>query len=150
MKKLFILLAITLFFACSKDSRNDPVPYTTKYKVGHEYVQTFYVQGKHASGGFSLLSIDDRLPYDIFPDDEVFAQIAPTDTSRPDVSESREIKLYQVANLRFKFKATDWSKWQSIYDAKRITDWRWVLGKTEEYTFEGKIYERIIIVSEVQ
>ena len=65
-------------------------------------------------------------------------------------AESREIKLYQVANLRFKFKATDWSKWQSIYDAKRITDWRWVLGKTEEYTFEGKIYERIIIVSEVQ
>ena len=56
----------------------------------------------------------------------------------------------KVANLRFKFKATDWSKWQSIYDAKRITDWRWVLGKTEEYTFEGKIYERIIIVSEVQ
>ena len=46
MKKLFILLAITLFFACSKDSSNDPVPYTTKYKVGHEYVQTFYVQGK--------------------------------------------------------------------------------------------------------
>ena len=59
-------------------------------------------------------------------------------------------RTYQVANLRFKFKATDWSKWQSIYDAKRITDWRWVLGKTEEYTFEGKIYERIIIVSEVQ
>ena len=107
MKKLFILLAITLFFACSKDSSNDPVPYTTKYKVGHEYVQTFYVQGKHASGGFSLLSIDDRLPYDIFPDDEVFAQIAPTDTSRPDVSESREIKLYQVANLRFKFKRSE-------------------------------------------
>ena len=59
-------------------------------------------------------------------------------------------ELYQVANLRFKFKATDWSKWQSIYNAKRITDWRWVLGKTDEYTFEGKIYERIIIVSEVQ
>ena len=144
MKKILIVLLVPLLFACSKDSSNDPVPYTTKYKVGHEYVQTFYVQGKHVSGGFSLLSIDDRLPYDIFPDDEVFAQIAPTDTSRPDVSESR------VANLRFKFKATDWSKWQSIYDAKRITDWRWVLGKTEEYTFEGKIYERIIIVSEVQ
>ena len=139
MKKILIVLLVPLLFACSKDSSNDPVPYTTKYKVGHEYVQTFYVQGKHVSGGFSLLSIDDRLPYDIFPD-----------TSRPDVSESREIKLYQVANLRFKFKATDWSKWQSIYDAKRITDWRWVLGKTEEYTFEGKIYERIIIVSEVQ
>lgn len=109
MKKILIVLLVPLLFACSKDSSNDPVPYTTKYKVGHEYVQTFYVQGKHVSGGFSLLSIDDRLPYDIFPDDEVFAQIAPTDTSRPDVSESREIKLYQVANLRFKFKATDWS-----------------------------------------
>ena len=114
MKKILIVLLVPLLFACSKDSSNDPVPYTTKYNVGHEYVQTFYVQGKHVSGGFSLLSIDDRLPYDIFPDDEVFAQIAPTDTSRPDVSESREIKLYQVANLRFKFKATDWSKWQSI------------------------------------
>ena len=91
MKKILIVLLVPLLFACSKDSSNDPVPYTTKYKVGHE-----------------------------------------------------------VANLRFKFKATDWSKWQSIYDAKRITDWRWVLGKTEEYTFEGKIYERIIIVSEVQ
>ena len=150
MKKILIVLLVPLLFACSKDSSNDPVPYTTKYKVGHEYVQTFYRQGSGTQGEIRLLSIDDRLPYEIFPDDEVFAQIAPTDTSRPDVSESREIKLYQVANLRFKFKATDWSKWQSIYDAKRITDWRWVLGKTEEYTFEVKIYERIIIVSEVQ
>ena len=76
MKKILIVLLVPLLFACSKDSSNDPVP----YKVGHEYVQTFYVQGKHVSGGFSLLSIDDRLPYDIFPDDEVFAQIAPTDS----------------------------------------------------------------------
>lgn len=146
MKKLFILLAIFLFFACSKDSENDPVPYTTNYETGQEYVQTFYIYQVEPSGGFSLLSTDKRLPYSIYADDEVFPQIAPTDTTRPDVSESKEIKLYQVANLRFKFKATDWSKWQSIYDAKRITDWRWVLGKTEEYTFEGKIYERIIIV----
>ena len=99
MKKILIVLLVPLLFACSKDSSNDPVPYTTKYKVGHEYVQTFYVQGKHVSGGFSLLSIDDRLPYDIFPDDEVFAQIAPTDTSRPDVSESRETVSYTHLTL---------------------------------------------------
>ena len=91
MKKILIVLLVPLLFACSKDSSNDPVPYTTKYKVGHEYVQTFYRQGSGTQGEIRLLSIDDRLPYEIFPDDEVFAQIAPTDTSRPDVSESREI-----------------------------------------------------------
>lgn len=150
MQKIFLLLIIPLMLACSKDSDNDPVPYTTNYKVGHEYVQTFYVQGLYTSGGYSLLSIDDRLPYSIFPDDDVFAQIAPTDTTKPDVSETADIKLYQVANLRFTFKATDWSKWQSIYNAKRITDWRWVLGKKEGYVFDGQTYERIVIVGEVK
>ena len=150
MQKIFALLIIPLMLACSKDSDYDPVPYTTNYKAGHEYVQTFYIQKVEPSGGYSLLSIDNRVPYSIYADDEVFAQIAPTDTTKPDVSETANLKLYQVANLRFKFRATDWSKWQSIYDAKRITDWRWVLGKTEEYIFEGKIYERIIIVSEVK
>lgn len=76
MKKILIVLLVPLLFACSKDSSNDPVPYTTKYKVGHEYVQTFYRQGSGTQGEIRLLSIDDRLPYEIFPDDEVFAQIA--------------------------------------------------------------------------
>lgn len=136
--------------ACSKDSDNDPVPHTTAYKPGHEYVQTFYIHGISSSGGYSLLSVDDRLPYIISPDDDVFVQIAPTDTTKPDVSETADIKLYQVANLRFTFKATDWSKWQSIDNAKRISNWRWVLGKTEGYIFEGQAYERIVIVGEVK
>ena len=89
MKKILIVLLVPLLFACSKDSSNDPVPYTTKYKVGHEYVQTFYRQGSGTQGEIRLLSIDDRLPYEIFPDDEVFAQIAPTHLDRTSANQEK-------------------------------------------------------------
>lgn len=152
MKKLFIILLLPLFFACSDDDSADLG--IIDYQTGQEYEQTFYISNVDANGKLYLQGINDQLRYAVAPSDDVFEQISPSDSTRPNVEETEEIKLYQVADLHFTFKERDNSTWQSIYNVERISDWRWVIGKKTRVlsikSMPPQVYERIIIVSEVK
>nr|DAF05164.1 MAG TPA: hypothetical protein [Bacteriophage sp.] len=151
MNKLFVTLFCFLLLACSKDHYDGPVPYDTRYEEGKSYTQTFLY-----TSGFSFRSIDSRVYFDIQPNEEVFHTIYPSAEALKIVSEKneeskrKEHKYYLSANIHFDYTLGGlFGDRQILKNISRLTDWHLIIGREEEYTLDGKIYERVIIVEDL-
>lgn len=158
MKKLILLFFcfIGVVSSCQKDGGSEKYKYDIDYQVGESYTQTFYVGSHFIIGGatlgvgYNITSICNRLSFTIKEGEDGFSELRPPQEFYNDVIrknndlKNTEHKYYALADYRFKY---DWS---GPVELKRMSDWKLVIGKQEEYVFNGKIYKRILIVEEVQ
>lgn len=139
----WILLLLLIFTCgCKKDTHNDP--YYINYREGQEYVQTFYVLSIDSQyKTLTLLSIDHRFGIASISSD---SPLAPQNLTKPNLEETDDLKLYQVADFRFVFDTK--SPAEEVYT--KIRDWHWVYGRVEDYKFpNGSVHQRIEIVREI-
>lgn len=142
-KIIWLFLLFVVACGCKKDTHDDP--YYINYKEGQEYEQIFYVlsiDSQHKT--LTLLSIDHRLGIAGISSD---SPLAPQILTKPNLEETDDLKLYQVADFRFVYKGK--GSMEEIYT--KTKDWRWVYGCIKDYSFpDGSIHQRIEIVSEIE
>lgn len=158
MKKvLFAFLCIIgILSSCQKDGEANKYKYDIDYQVGETYTQTFYV-GSHfltsyansIGVGYYITSICNRLSFEIKEGEDGFSELRPPQEFYNDVVQrnndlkNTEHKYYAIADYRFTY---DWS---GLKDIKRVSEWKLVIGKMEEYVFKGSIYKHLVVVEEL-
>lgn len=155
MKRIiFSIIAAFALIACSKEG-NTTENYLIDYTVGKDYTQTFFV-GSHslwASGdrigaSYYLLSTCQRVHLDINPDFDIYDAVRPPQEMynavirKNEKQQNSELKYYAIADLSFTYGSI-------LSNVKRLSDWSTVIGKEEEYIFNGNIFKRIVIVEKV-
>ncbi len=152
----FLFCIVAVFSSCQKDGEANKYKYDIDYKVGESYTQTFYV-GSHfitsyantIGVGYYITSICNRLSFDIKEGEEGFSELRPPQDFYNDVVrknndlKNTEHKYYAIADYRFTY---DWS---GPADLSRVSEWKLVIGKMEEYVFQGKIYKHLVVVEEL-
>lgn len=144
MKWALLLLAIVMC-GCEKDTHYDP--YYIDYKKGQEYELTFYVSDIHQNSAsqiyIDMMSIDNRLGILSIQSNDT---LAPRNLTKPDLEETDDLKLYQIADFRFVLGKE--GTIEEVY--AKTKDWRWVYGQIKDYKFpDGSVHQRIEIVSEI-
>lgn len=143
-----MIFAMVLIACDKKDSYYDP--YYIDYKEGREYELIFYVSDIYQIGtppndyqSLTLISIDRRIAISGLSSNSL---LAPTNLAKPDLEETNDLKLYQVADFRF----THMSMEEIEKNYTKTKDWRWVYGQIKDYKFpDGSVHQRIEIVSEI-
>ncbi len=158
MKKglLIILCIIGVLSSCQKDGRDNTSKYEIDYQVGKTYTQTFYVGSHFITGnantigvGYHITSICNRLSFTIKEGENGFSELRPPQEFYNDVVQKNnslnktEHKYYAIADYEFTYAQS------GCNDIKRVSDWKLVIGKMEEYVFQGKIYKHLIVVEEL-
>ena len=157
MKRLlfFLFCIVAVFSSCQKDGDANKYKYDIDYQVGISYTQTFYVGSHYIVGGIPLgvgyyiTSICNRLSFDIKEGEDGFSELRPPQEFYIDVVrknnelKNTEHKYYAIADYRFTY---DWS---GPADLSRVSEWKLVIGKMEEYVFQGKIYRHLVVVEEL-
>lgn len=139
LKIISILLGIYLFLSCSKD--NEAI---TTYEYGKEYTEFFYYSIRN-----TFTSTCGRLRFYTSENDENFKNTEPPRYMIDKVSElnknnsGRDLKYYLVADINFIYYSP-----KSAGNMYLKGNWKIVIGKMEEYSFEGVIYKRLVIVDE--
>ncbi|MCI7548485.1 MAG: hypothetical protein MSA48_08090 [Bacteroides sp.] len=158
MKRLlFVLFCIVgVFSSCQKDGEANKYKYDINYQVGETYTQTFYV-GNHfltsydnsIGVGYSIFSICNSLSFKIKEGEDGFSELRPPQEFYNDVVQrnndlkNTEHKYYAIADYQFTY---DWS---GLKDTKRVSEWKLVIGKMEEYVFKDSIYKHLVVVEEL-
>lgn len=154
-KMLFLLLALSIFFGCSKDESDDfNENHLIEYAANQNYTQTFYYGGGcgylSADGGHDgnwYRSICDRLTFTLYDYDEEFNTITPSKALIKDLetlnkdTKNKEHKYFLTANVYFQYIGIE-----SITKPRLKNTWQIVIGKMEEYVFKGQIYNRLVVV----
>lgn len=143
-----LLLLIIATSGCKKDTHYDP--YYINYREGQEYELTFYISNIRQTGtppndysSLTLTSIDRRFVISGLSSD---SPLAPRNLTKPNLEETDDLKLYQVADFRFVFDF----KTPAEEGYTKTKDWRWVYGRIKDYKFpNGSVYQRIEIVREI-
>ena len=157
MKRLlfFLFCIVAGFSSCQKDGDANKYKYDIDYQVGKSYTQTFYVGSHFIVGGIPLgvgyyiTSICNRLSFDIKEGEDGFSELRPPQDFYNDVVrknnelKNTEHKYYAIADYSFTY---DWS---GLTDIKRVSEWKLVIGRMEEYVFQGKIYQHLVVVEEL-
>lgn len=137
---LAVLIPVFLFTlgGCKKDT------YEEEYVRGREYERTFYVSKvDYKNKKIGVTSIDSRK---LLGGISFSSSLAPLDLTKPNLEETKDLKLYQVAD--FKFIEGQQGKLEEVYTKTR--EWRWVYGRVEDYTIpHGYTFQRIVIVKEI-
>ena len=134
----FLFCIVAVFSSCQKDGDANKYKYDIDYQVGKSYTQTFYVGSHYIVGGIPLgvgyyiTSICNRLSFDIKEGEDGFSELRPP-----------EHKYYAIADYSFTY---DWS---GLTDLKRVSEWKLVIGRMEEYVFQGKICQHLVVVEEL-
>lgn len=167
MKRIVLITALAVLLAgCGKDDEPkdgasniyEPVPYTTNYAVGQTYIQTFYTNGKEwLIGGEEpsyicyFHSICNRVRFSVYSkSDDNSELLAPPENMQTQMQQlneeakGQELQYYMVSEMKFTYLHEYDSE-----NVERLTDWRIVIGKMEEYIYDGKIYERLNIIEEL-
>ena len=159
-KYLCLLFFVLCLFAVVSCEKNDhPTPETditqTIYEPGKEYTRKFYF-ASHAIGGRNPENGVMSVLYYFFPECTRLAggfQLNDYDNGVPtteqinnvidlnSANKNSTLKYYLVANVRFVYPNN-----QPLH----IGSWGIVIGTFEEYVFEGKIYQRLIIKEQVK
>lgn len=142
-----LLLLLVVACGCKKETQGDP--YYIDYKEGREYELIFYISNIHQNSFtqihyVDMTSVDNRMALINTPMD---SPLAPTNLTKPDLEETDDLKLYQVAEIKF-----IWGRKGPIEEVYTKTrDWHWVYGRVEDYKFpNGSVHQRIEIVGEVE
>lgn len=155
MKKMFLLiLCLFSLFGCSKDE-NPNFNHLTEYRVNQSYTQTFYFAGDYGyispNGGHTINyfnSTCNRLTFGFQDDEENYSIISPSKEQIQNLEnlnkdiKGKEHKYYLIANIHFQYVGFD-----SITMPQLKSSWKVVIGKMEEYVYDGKIYEHLVIVN---
>lgn len=166
MKRVILIAVLAVLLAgCGKDDEPkdgagniyEPVPYTTNYVFGQTYIQTFYTNGRRWGIGivhsFSCIfrSICNRIDFTVDSRyDENIESLIPPDELQTQMqqlneeAQGTELQYYMICEMKFTYSAVI-----NIEEVERLTDWRIVIGKMEEYIYDGKIYERLNIIEEL-
>lgn len=158
MKKMFLLiLFLSTLLGCSKDENDENQnqnSYLIEYSVNQNYTQTFYYGGGCAylspDGGHDgnwYNSICNRLTFSLYDYDNGFTTITPSkdliknlETLNKD-TKNKELKYYLVADIHFQYVGLE-----NIAAPQLKKSWKTVIGKMEEYVFNGKIYQHLVVV----
>ncbi len=157
MKRIlfFLFCIVAVFSSCQKDGDANKYKYDIDYQVGKSYTQTFYVGSHYLVGGIPLgvgyyiTSICNRLSFDIKEGEDGFSELRPPQEFYNDVVrknnelKNTEHKYYAIADYSFTY---DWS---GLTDLKRVSEWKLVIGRMEEYVFQGKICQHLVVVEEL-
>ena len=157
MKRILFafLCIIGVLPSCQKDGEANKYKYDIDYQVGKTYTQTFYVGSHYIVGGATLgvgyyiTSICNRLSFDIKEGEEGFSELRPPQEFYNDVVrknndlKNTEHKYYAIADYRFTYDLS------GPKDIKRVSEWKLVIGKMEEYVFKGSIYKHLVVVEEL-
>lgn len=157
MKKVLaaFLCIVCIFSSCQKKGEANKYKYDIDYQVGKSYTQTFYVGSHFIVGGippgvgYYITSICNRLSFDIKEGEDGFSELRPPQDFYNDVVrknndlKNTEHMYYAIADYRFTY---DWS---GPADLSRVSEWKLVIGKMEEYVFQGKIYKHLVVVEEL-
>lgn len=139
-KRLLVVLIPVFLLAlvgCKKDTDTD------EYIKGREYVRTFYVSDiDYELKNIDISILDNRRA---FIGVSFSNPLTPRDLTKPNLEETDDLKLYQVAD--FKFIHGQQGPIEEIYTKTR--EWRWVYGRAEEYIIRGYTFKRIVIVKEI-
>lgn len=139
LKIISILFVISLFISCSKDNET-----IMTYEYGKEYTETFYYSVRN-----TFTSVCGRLRFYTSENDDNFKNTEPSRSMIDKVSElnknnnGKDLKYYLVADINFIY----YSQSRAVNMCLK-SNWKIVIGKMEEYSFEGDIYERLVIVDE--
>jgi len=159
MKKILLLLLIPVFIGCNKEVVDDfDNLYLTKYEGGKNYTQTFYYEGENGAitscgRGYSTFwykSIDNRLYFSHDDYDNYYVTIAPPRGLINNLealnidTKDKEHKYYIISNISFLCENLT-----HISNLVLKSNWKTVIGKIEEYVFDGQIYERLVVVEVV-
>ncbi len=154
-KMLFLLLVLSVFYGCSKDESDDYNElHLIEYKTNQNYTQTFYYGGGcgyiSADGGHDgnwYSSICSRLNFNLYDYDSDFSAITPSkdqikslETLNKD-TKNKEHKYYLVSDIHFSYKEPGY-----VTNPTLKSNWKTIIEKMEEYVFNGKIYNRLIII----
>ena len=153
-----ICLATCLFAIVSCDKNDHPTPKTditqTIYEPGKEYTRKFYF-GSHAIGGYTP-ETGVHFIYYFFPECTRLGggfQLHDYDNGVPTADQINKVidlnsanknstlKYYLVADVKFIYPNTQ---------PLSIGSWRIVIGGFEEYVFDGKIYQQLVIKEQVK
>ena len=158
IKLFLVIVSFFLISSCQKDGKDDTsatAPYDTQYQNGITYTQSFYV-GSHfithietgIGVGYNLISVCNRIMIEIKEGGENFIELRPDQDFYNEIvrknNELRntELKYYAVANIKFLYNYGQPS------NLERMSDWKMVIGKMEEYVLDGKIYKHLVVVGE--
>jgi len=140
--------------SCQKEDNAQTTRYDIDYQYGKSYTQTFYVGQHYIVGGptigvgYSIISACNRLYFDIKEGEEGFSELRPPQEFYNDVvrrnnnQRHTELKYYAIADFHFTYNG-------SPTDITRETEWKLVIGKMEEYVFNGSIYTHLVVVEEL-
>lgn len=158
-KMLFLLLALSIFFGCSKDESDDfNENHLIEYAANQNYTQTFYYSSRMTyPDDYNELftthfyrSISGRLDFNDRYRDEIY--ITPPSKSLIDNLlvlnngyyanlDIKEPLYYLVSDISFLYKGSG-----TMGSVEKKSDWKIVVGKMKEYVFNGQIYNRLVIV----
>jgi len=165
--EIFFIAAISiLLFSCSKDdiSNEGVVSYLTDYKENQNYTQIFYLYSYSSvvtglgSGydrsscnsicgrlDFAIQSNTDSNFYELSPTREQFDNLYNLNKGYVWEGNNKKLKYYLVANIYFLYHGYGY-----LENPILKSEWKIVIGKIEEYVFNGQIFEHLIIVSDVK
>lgn len=153
-KILFLFIVVVFFYGCSKeneDKSNDA--YQIEFVNGKEYTQTFYF-GSHfiysennkTGTGCNIISSCNRLSFTIKDNEVGFYEICPpVDLRNEEIKlnenlDNQNFRYYLIADIHFSYPIT------STLNMQLKSQWKIVIGRMEEYVYNGQIYNRLIIV----
>lgn len=153
----FMFFALILLYGCNKENgeRDEYTreTYQLEYIDDEKYTQTFYYSGglgyispDGVHNGSYYKSICNRVHFQLYDYDSTFNTINPPQKLREELEElnnnakDKKLKYYLVAKIQFQYQhgyATNVSL---------KSEWEIIIGKMDEYIFERKIYECLIIM----
>lgn len=165
MKQIFLIATIAVILAgCGKDDEpkisnvENAARYTIDYADGETYAQTFYTNG--AEGILSLpysydrcffRSICNRVRFELDSRyDDNFQALVPSKEMQSEMNQlnedakDMELKYYMVAKIKFTYPII------TTKDIERLSEWKIVIGRMEEYVYKGKIYKHLVIISDYE
>ena len=154
-KTLVILLVLSLFYGCSKEDDNIQDIHLTEYKVNQSYTRTFYFtqhyivdDGINIGAGAYISSACNRLGYNIkFYEENAEDLLPPSDLRSKviqlDESSQKELKYYLIAEIKFLYTG-------SVEKQQLSKPWKIVIGRMEEYVFNNKIYQHLVVIEDYQ
>lgn len=160
---LFVFIAFLIAGCSTKDDElSNGESYLIDYQIENSYTQTFYYAGRRDfisdTGGHKgnwYKSICNRLSFDLFDYDEGYTELTPSRDLTSSLEElnkdskGKDHKYYLIANIYFYYEWYNYTLNEHIFkDLSLKSNWKIVIGKEQEYLFNGKVYNRLIVVED--